>query len=206
MIRSTCIAVALILAASPAHAVRPSGEEKSEGTEEQETPVKNPIRKIAEMMKAVGIDLGKLKVGELTQEQQEAIIEAQKKLLEEQDHITEEQQAILKKLDELIKMAQKAESSSQSQQRQKKRPSDQDHHDRQPQNASGRGSSPMRQERDVFRDVRPGHGRGAPDDRERWGELGPMMKDRGFRALADKLPAKYRELLRRYFRVTGQDR
>ncbi|MFO7898504.1 MAG: hypothetical protein R6V58_05530 [Planctomycetota bacterium] len=206
MTRSTCIAVALVLAATPAYAVRPSGEEKSEEAEKQETQAKNPIRKIAEMMKAVGIDLGKLKAGDLTREQQEAIIEAQKKLLEEQDHITEEQQAILKKLEELIKMAQKAESSSQPQQRRKQRPSDKNHHNRQPQNASGRGSAPMRQERDVFRNVRPGHGRGAPDDREKWGELSPMMKDRGFRALADKLPAKYRELLQRYFRVTGQDR
>ncbi len=225
MIRTICIIamLALTLTARPAFAVHPDNgepEEPEEAAQPEETRPDNPIRDVAEMMKKVGVDMGGIDLDELIEKQREAILDAQEKILEKQDAITEEQKEILEKLDILIEMAEQAESPPQGEQDQDQQDqqdqADEEHHGRDPQadededeaaaeQDGSEGTTPAGDETDVGRDGQYREGRPPPDDWERWGELAPMLQDRGFRSLTDQLPAKYREMLQRYFRAMGQE-
>ena len=147
-----------------------------------EVDFKNPVRKISAMMKKAGKLLDQLETGDPTQDEQ-------KKILEE--------------LDKLIEMAEKSSSSSSQQQQQRDRNKTKNAK-QQPQNSGGRGSTPMGSERDVFRAVRPRLGAGAPDARQMWGKLPEATRDEILQLLNEKLPLKYQQLLKLYFKALSE--
>jgi len=144
---------------------------------------KNPVRKISAMMKKAGKLLDQLETGDPTQDEQ-------KKILEE--------------LDKLIEMAEKSSSSQQQQQQQQRERNKTRNTRQQPQNSGNTGGSPMQSERDVFRAVRPRLGAGAPDARQMWGKLPEATRDEILQLLNEKLPLKYQQLLKLYFKALSE--
>ena len=180
MKRAMMLVVMIAVLIGVAFAVEPADKESTE-KKEPKIDVKNPIRKVSGMMKKAGKLLDDMKTGEPTQE---------------------EQKKILKELDRLIQLAQQSQSSSS--QTHPKKQGDPNNSDKQPQNTGGSGSSPMSDERDVYRAVRPRLGTGAPDLREMWGKLQDMPRDEILQLLNEKLPMKYKQLLYLYFKALSE--
>jgi hypothetical protein len=179
VIAGLLVATALLLAPPASHAV---DEEEEKAADEEKPDVRNPVRKISSSMKRAGELLEKLETGDPTQE---------------------EQKKILKELDRLIEMAQKSGSSGSNSPRDRNRNRSKPRNTT-PNNSGGRGSSPMRDERDVYRAVRPNLGSGAPDLRELWGKLPPKQRDEVLQLLREELPLRYKRLIKLYYKAMSE--
>ncbi len=174
--------IAALAGAAPAvvpdDAGKATPEEKTGGPD-----VDNPIRKISEMMKKAGDLLAKLETGDPTQD---------------------EQKKILKELDRLIELAQKSSSSSKNQQ-QREQQNEDERTQPQPKNSgASTGTSPMQNERNVPRSVKPGVGTDPPDLREIWGKLPDVRRDEILQLLNEDLPQQYKELVKLYLKALSE--
>lgn len=186
-----------------AFAVEPAGGTAKKSTQHK-LNVDNPVRKVSSMMKHAGKLMKEFKGAARTAADQEKALREQKRVLAEQNRIRKEQQDILKELDRLIKLAQQSTSSSSSSKREEDpKPGDPKKAPK-PQNSGGAGSTPMPDERDVFRAVKPRLGSGPPDLRKMWGKLKDAPRGDILQLLSEKLPMRYKRLLYRYFKALSE--
>ncbi len=176
------IIVIVLSAACAANAAEPVEPEAP--APKPENQFDNPVRKISDLMTKAGKLLETLETGEPTQE---------------------EQKKILAELDRLIEMAEKSSSSSSSRQQQQQQ--QQQQMPQQPKNAgAGGGSRPAQDETDNLRPTTGRPGSGAPDLREIWGTLPQKTRDDVDQLLQEKIPAKYKKLIDRYFRALSEEK
>ena len=166
--------------------------------EREEPP--NPLRDVASDMHAVGRRLKEAKTDDTTQAMERTIVE---------------------KLEILVEMArQQQEKESKggqgdAKQRQEKKEQPQPELEKKKQDLKkeevAKKAAAAQQKKEKKAD-RPGMGRPGvgeatgtpPSDAERWGDLPPAIRDQLLQTQAEGFPLKYRELLRRYYRVLAK--